>query len=220
MHFSHLNNGSASKATKIAVVASVHVLLAIGLIHSINTRTITMPKVAKDLVVMMTPDLKPPPPPPEPPKPMPKVAPPDIVVPKVEVETPPPPEQPQVQATTEPDPTPAEPAQTQSVEAPPAQSDARPGEMRNAVFADANGCAKPQYPMDALRREESGTVTLALLIGPDGKVSSSRIEHSSGYRELDKAAVNALSLCTFKPAMNNGTPAAGWAKLAYVWNLD
>jgi periplasmic protein TonB len=221
MHFSHLNNGSGSKATKIAVVAGFHVVLATVFIHSINTRQFTMPKVADELVVMLTPEQTPPPPPPEPPKPMPKVAPPDIVVPKVEVDTPPPPEQPQVQATTEPDPTPAQPAQTQSVEAPPAQqSDARPGEMRTAVFADANGCAKPQYPIDAIRKEESGTVTLALLVGADGKVTSSRIEHSSGFRDLDKAAVNALSLCTFKPAMNNGAPEAGWAKLAYVWTLD
>jgi periplasmic protein TonB len=220
MHFSHLHNGSGSKATKIAVVAGFHVLLATVFIHSMNTRHITMPKVADDLVVMLMPEMKPPPPPPEPPKPMPKVAPPDIVVPKVEVQTPPPPEQPQVQATTEPDPAPVQ-AQAQTADAPPAQpTDAHPGEMRNAVFADANGCAKPQYPVDALRREESGTVTLALLVGADGKVNSSRIEHSSGFRDLDKAAVNALSLCTFKPATNNGTPEAGWAKLAYVWTLD
>ena len=46
MHFSHLNNGSGSKATKIAVVAGFHVLLATVFIHSMNTRHITMPKVA------------------------------------------------------------------------------------------------------------------------------------------------------------------------------
>jgi protein TonB len=51
-------------------------------------------------------------------------------------------------------------------------------------------------------------------------VTSSRIQHSSGYRDLDKAAVNALSMCQFKPAMNNGTPEAGWAQLAYVWTLE
>jgi protein TonB len=32
--------------------------------------------------------------------------------------------------------------------------------------------------------------------------------------------VNALSMCQFKPAMNNGTPEAGWAQLAYVWTLE
>jgi protein TonB len=222
MHFSHLNNGSGSKATKLVVVGGFHVLLAAVFIHSMNTRHFTMPKVADDLVVMLMPEqAPPPPPPPEPPKTVtPKIAPPDIVVPKVEVETPPPQDVPQVQATTQPDPTPAQPNQAQSVEAPPAQPSDNPGAMRTAVFADANGCAKPEYPTAAARNGETGTVTLALLVGADGKVTGSRIQHSSGYRDLDKAAVNALSLCKFKPAMNNGTPEAGWAQLAYVWTLE
>jgi protein TonB len=223
MHFSNMNNGSGSKVTKVAAVAGFHVLLATVFIHSMNTRHITLPKVPEDIMVMLTPEPPPPPPPPpEPPRTVtPKITPPDIVVPKVEVETPPPQDVPQVQATTEPDPTPAQPNQAQSAEAPPAQpSDANTGAMRTAVFADANGCAKPQYPTAAARNGETGTVTLALLVGTDGKVTSSRIQHSSGYRDLDKAAVNALSMCQFKPAMNNGTPEAGWAQLAYVWTLE
>jgi protein TonB len=63
-------------------------------------------------------------------------------------------------------------------------------------------------------------VTLALLVGTDGRVTSSRVQTSSGSRELDRAAVNALSLCQFKPAMNNGVPEAGWAQIAYVWSLE
>jgi protein TonB len=63
-------------------------------------------------------------------------------------------------------------------------------------------------------------VTLALLVGTDGRVTSSRIQKSSGFRELDRAAVNALSQCQFKPAMNNGVPEAGWGQIAYAWVLD
>jgi protein TonB len=151
-----------------------------------------------------------------------RVAPPDVVVPKVEVEVQPPPVETPIQAvTTEPDPTPA-PAATPQPEAPPAaaQPSANSGVMRTAVLADANGCAKPDYPANAARNGDSGTVTLALLVGADGKVTSSRIAKSSGHRELDKAAVNALSLCKFQPAMNNGVPEAGWAQIAYVWKLD
>lgn len=221
MHFSHLNSASGSKATKMAVVAGLHVLVATVFIHSINTRRITLPKVPEDIMVMLTPDKPPPPPPPlEPPKQMVKPSMPDIVVPKVEVETPPPQEAPQLQATTQSDPTPAPPAQTQSTEAPAQPSNNNAGVMRSAVMADANGCAKPAYPPSSLRNEETGTVTLALLVGANGKVTASRIQHSSGYRDLDKAAVNALSMCTFKPAMNNGVPEAGWAQLAYDWKID
>jgi protein TonB len=219
MHFSHLNDGSGTKATKIAVVAALHVGLAAVFIHSINTRQITMPKVPEDLMVMIHPDIPPPPPPPpEPPRPMPHVAPPNIVVPKVEVETPPPQDPPPVQATTEPDPAPEQPAMPAQPEAPPAAPSNNTGAMRSAVMAD--GCATPQYPTAALRNGETGTVTLALLIGADGHVTQSRIEHSSGYRDLDKAAVNALSMCKFKPAMNSGQPEAGWGQIAYDWKLE
>jgi protein TonB len=221
MHFSHLNDGSGTKVTKFALVAGLHVILATAFIHSINTRQITMPTVPEDLLVMIQPDIqKPPPPPPEPPKPMPKMAPPDIVVPKVEVETQPPQEPPLVQATTEVSPEPAQPNAQVQADAPPAQPSENTGAMRTAVLADASGCAKPNYPASSLRNGDTGTVTLALLVGTDGRVTSSRIEHSSGHRELDKAAVNALSLCKFKPGMNNGAPEAGWAQLAYVWKLE
>jgi protein TonB len=221
MHFSHLNNGSGTKATKLAVVAGIHVLLGVALIHSINTRHVQMPKIAEDLLVMIQPEVPPPPPPPiEPPKPMPKVAPPEIVAPKVEVETPPPQDPPQLQTTTEADPAPAQPTAQVQAEAPPAQPTDNSGAMRTAVLADPNGCAKPNYPAAAARNGETGTVTLALLVGTDGKVSSSRVQKSSGHRELDRAAVNALSMCRFKPATNNGAPEAGWAQIAYVWTLE
>jgi protein TonB len=57
-------------------------------------------------------------------------------------------------------------------------------------------------------------------VGADGRVSSARIDRSSGSRDLDRAAINALSLCKFKPATNNGVAQAGWAKLAFDWKLD
>jgi protein TonB len=218
MHFSHLNNGG-SKATKLAVVAGLHVIVATVFIHSINTRHIKLPTVPEDIVVMFHPDVPPPPPPPlDPPKPQTQLPPPPIVVPKPVVDIPPPQDPPPLQATTVQDPVPQQPVAPAQPEAPPAQPSNNTGTMRTAVIA--GGCATPQYPAAALRNEESGTVTLALLIGADGRVSQSRVDHSSGHRDLDKAALNALSMCTFKPAMNNGQPEAGWAQIAYVWTLE
>lgn len=217
MHFSNLNN-DGTKAGKFAVVAGIHIVVGALFVHSLNTRHLSLSKPLEQVLVLIQPEVKPPPPPPEPPKPTPKAAPPQVVVPKVEVETPPPPpDQPQVQATTEPDPAPQQPAQPQS-DAPPAPPSANTGAIRTAVLAD--GCATPEYPAGAARRGEEGTVTLALLIGADGHVNGSRIAHSSGSRELDKAAVSALSMCKFKPAMNNGVPESGWGQIAYVWTLQ
>lgn len=219
MHFADMHDGGGTKATKVAVVAALHVAVAMVFVNSINTKKISLPK-AEEVMVLLQQEVPPPPPPPEPPKPMPKVAPPDVVVPKVEVDIPPPESPPPVQATVEAEPMPAQTGPVQA-EAPPAQPSTNSGTMGNAVLADADGCAKPAYPMNALRNGETGTVLLALLIGPDGKVNSSRVAQSSGSRDLDRAAVNALSLCRFKPAVSaSGTPQAGWAQLAYVWTLD
>jgi protein TonB len=220
MHFSHMNQGSRTKATKFALVAGFHIAVGALFVHSLNARHITMPKMPEELVVMFTPEPPPPPPPPEPPKPMPKVAPPQIVAPppEVEVQQPPPPDV--VTAAVTPDPAPQQPTATPQPEAPPATAPTDSGKMHTAVLADANGCAKPDYPAKAMRNGESGTVTLALLVGTDGRVAGSRVQSSSGSRELDKAAVAALSMCKFKPATNGGAAEQAWAQIAYVWTLD
>lgn len=221
MHFSHMNDGSRTKATKFALVAGFHIAVGALFVHSLNARHITLPKMPEELVVMFTPEPPPPPPPPpEPPKPMPKVAPPQIVAPppEVEVQQPPPPDV--VTAAVTKDPAPPQPTATPQSEAPPATPADNSGKMRTAVLADANGCAKPDYPAKAMRNGESGTVSLALLVGADGRVAGSRVQSSSGSRELDKAAVAALSMCKFKPATNGGVAEQAWAQIAYVWTLD
>lgn len=220
MHFSHQNDGNSTKVTKIAVVAVFHVVLAMLLIQSMNARMISMPTLPKDVVLLFTPELPPPPTPPEPPRPMPKVAPPQIVAPppRVEVTQTPPPDT--VAAIVTADPAPPAPTAPSEPEAPPAPASPRatPGTMRTAVLAD--GCAQPDYPAKAVRNHESGTVTLALLVGTDGRVAGSRVQSSSGSHELDKAAVAALSMCKFKPATNGGVAEHAWAQIAYVWKLD
>jgi len=221
MHFSQINDGTGGKAGKFALVAGLHVLVAMGVVNVMNSKAISIPTLVEDTLVWIKPDIPPPTPPVEPPKPRVEVAKPPIVVPKVEVDVPPPVIEEPVQATTEAQPTP-EPALPAASEAPPSQapSSSNTGEMRSAVLADADGCAKPAYPTSAARNGETGTVTLALMVGADGRVQDSRIQKSSGSRTLDRAAVNALSLCQFKPAMNNGVAEAGWAQIAYVWTLD
>jgi protein TonB len=187
-------------------------------VHSMATVKLNIPHV-EDLVTVFVPEaVKPPPPPPEPPKPQPKAATPDIVAPppEVVVEQPAAPDAPVAKFTSEPQP-PADPGPATPSATPASEST---GAMRTAVLADANGCAKPDYPARAARNGETGTVSLALLVGTDGRVAGSRIQHSSGSRELDKAAVQALSMCKFKPATNGGVPEQAWAQIAYVWTLD
>lgn len=89
-----------------------------------------------------------------------------------------------------------------------------------AAQVDSNACEKPDYPASSIRNGEEGIVNLAMLIGPDGKVLESRVEKSSGSRALDKAAIQGLSLCKFKPGTVDGVPEKSWAKLQYVWHLN
>jgi len=216
MHFSHQHAESGARITKIGIVAALHVALGLVLVKSMDMKVISMPKLA-ETIMMITPEApKPPPPPPEPPKPTPKVAPPpQAYAPPPEVEVAQQQVEPTIQAAVQPDPAPPGPV---AAEAPPAE----PGTaaMRTAVFADARGCGTPEYPARAARNGESGTVTLALLVGTGGRVAGSRVQKSSGSRELDKAAVSALSLCKFKPATSGGVAEQAWAQIAYVWTLE
>ncbi|MCC2958430.1 energy transducer TonB [Massilia sp. IC2-477] len=221
MHFTQLNDGTGGKAGKFALVAGLHALVALGVVNMMNAKTFTLPKLLDDVTVWVQPQV-PPPPPAQPPTPQTKAVKPPIVVPKTEVEVPPPPVEQQVQATTEAEPVPeqSQPSNTDAPPAEPATSNSNPGQMFSAVLANADGCAKPDYPINAARNGDTGTVTLALLVGTDGRVQDAKVQKSSGHRELDRAALNALSLCQFKPAMSNGAAQAGWGQIAYVWTLE
>jgi protein TonB len=225
MHFSYSHYGNGSKTGKFMLVAGLHVALGLVLVHTLGTRKPPLAVQPDATLVVIEPQQpEPPKPPPAPPQPVQQLAPPDIVVPKIEVAVAPPPDPSPFQAISEavPEPMPFAPAQL-ATQAPPVahtNTNANSGQMRSAVFADANSCALPDYPPSAARNGETGTTTLALLVGTDGRVSSARIQQSSGSRTLDRAALNALSMCKFKPAMNKGVPEAGWAQMAYVWTLD
>ncbi len=95
---------------------------------------------------------------------------------------------------------------------------AAPADSEAKVSLDT--CAKPEWPKEALRNEQTGTVTLAFRIGPDGAVMESVVKKSSGYPLLDEAARTGLLKCQFKPAVVNGRAEAAWLKMQYVWTLE
>lgn len=92
--------------------------------------------------------------------------------------------------------------------------------QRLPARADAADCVKPAYPASALRNGEEGVVTLAFLIGKENQVLEAKVLTSSGSRVLDKAALQALSLCRFQAASVDGAPEVAWAKMEYVWHID
>ena len=83
---------------------------------------------------------------------------------------------------------------------------------------DVKNC-KAEYPKSSLMNEEQGDVTMSFLVSPDGHVLDSKVEKSSGFKNLDKAAIKGLSACKFKPGTKDGAPAQTWTKVDYVWKL-
>lgn len=87
------------------------------------------------------------------------------------------------------------------------------------AVVDVSKC-KVDYPKASLLNEEQGTTSLSLLVGPDGSVTDLKLEKSSGFKSLDKAAIKGISACKFKPGTKDGTPVQSWTKIDYAWKLD
>ncbi len=58
----------------------------------------------------------------------------------------------------------------------------------------------PKYPISAKRRGVEGSVLLNVIVNAEGLASEVSIKKSSGYSELDEAALNAVSNWRFVPA--------------------
>ena len=86
-----------------------------------------------------------------------------------------------------------------------------------AVF-DAKNC-KAEYPKAALMNEEQGVVSMMFLVSAEGRVLESKLDKTSGFKNLDKAAIAAISACKFKPGSKDGKPDSTWTKVEYNWTL-
>jgi TonB family protein len=99
---------------------------------------------------------------------------------------------------------------------PHAAQDAQPSNYLAPAIVNLNFC-RPAYPREALLRSERGVVKLEFTVGVKGKLVGSRIVKSSGFRELDTAALTALLHCSFRPAYRNGVPVQASFTIDYTW---
>ena len=89
-----------------------------------------------------------------------------------------------------------------------------------AALDSSSPCTPPEYPRASLSNEEKGVVNVSFLVGVDGKVIESKVEKTSGYVKLDRAAVSAFSKCKFKPAIKDGKAEQQWATINFEFKLD
>lgn len=94
-----------------------------------------------------------------------------------------------------------------------------PAVVKHGGSIDKQNC-KPKYPTSSKLNEETGTVTLSFLISPDGQVMESRLVRSSGFRDLDRAAMAALSKCRFQPAIEDDKSTYTWVDVRHSFDLD
>lgn len=214
MHATSSYQNKASNLSKLAIVAALHIGVVLALLQM---RVITdKPHGDPTIVVLDTdPVIEPEPiPAPE----LPATPTPPIFVPKTEVTTIQTDTPPQITTTT------VRPTDPVIIDGPKTNILPPPAVVKAAeqpFKADmAGNCAVPTYPAASARNGDTGTVGLALLIDPKGHVADAKVTSSSGFRELDRAAMAALSQCSFKPATTNGVPESAWGKIAYVWTLE
>jgi TonB family protein len=85
---------------------------------------------------------------------------------------------------------------------------ARAAEPPPLTFGRPHVCSGDYYPADAVKLHHEGTVTLSFTITEQGTVTDPTIVHSSGYPELDAAALACVPSWRYRPATQNGKPAA------------
>lgn len=76
--------------------------------------------------------------------------------------------------------------------------------------ADYLNNPSPRYPVESRRLREQGTVTIKVLVSPEGTVQDLKMAESSGHSRLDKAALAAVRGWRFAPARQMGKAVAAW----------
>ena len=78
---------------------------------------------------------------------------------------------------------------------------------------------KPDYPKVARQRGEQGDVILEIRVNAEGTVDDVRVATSSGFVELDEAAMKAARSAKFSPARSGHDPVASTARLKLQFKL-
>ena len=191
-----------------AFVIGIHVLFAIGLI--IGTAVKYVPALVDSIDSRLLKHEEeqekkeiPPPPPDFKPPPV------QTIVDLPTVAGPPPPAA-IVAPKQEPKPEPAKPPPP-----PPPVTAARPAKGSNLGEA-----CSAYYPSASKRLSEEGSVTLRVFVAPNGRVSETKVETTSGFPRLDEAAEKCMKANgRFEPQKVGNEAVGSWQVIKWTWRL-
>lgn len=75
------------------------------------------------------------------------------------------------------------------------------------------------YPVSAQSSGEQGTVLVQVYVAPNGRVAKYSVAQSSGFGDLDNAALESVLNWRFVPAMRGGDPVSDWTVVKVVYQL-
>jgi TonB family protein len=75
------------------------------------------------------------------------------------------------------------------------------------------------YPTAAQQAGEEGTVVMNVYVNDSGKAKKIAVAKSSGYTDLDTAAVETALNWHYVPAMRGGATVSDWAAVQVVYKL-
>ena len=78
----------------------------------------------------------------------------------------------------------------------------------------------PPYPLLAMKRGYQGTVLLEVLVNKNGKAASIRLSKSSGYKVLDRAAIQGVEKWLFYPAKRGDELCEMWVTIPIRFTLN
>lgn len=79
---------------------------------------------------------------------------------------------------------------------------------------------KPEYPWSLRRRGVEGTVRLRVNVSAEGLPTEVIVLRSSGFDEMDRAALEAVKAWRFQPARRSGQAVAALAEVPIVFRLS
>ena len=96
------------------------------------------------------------------------------------------------------------------------------GRAEGAVTRGAEPISPPRftYPPESERRGEQGTAVLLLRVDAEGRVAEVSLAASSGYRALDRAALEAARRWRFRPAVREGRPVESTVRAPITFRLQ